>query len=153
HRSLTYLMLVTQGNAPRLPQIRTVAVGNYAGGPAQFPANASTAPRPGPATARHLSGRPAAGTAGRASARQRVHAGERELHTVAVGSSGQPNSIARRGETAQPLCGGSASHGNAVAAADDQLYCSLAWMTCSMPRRCTTRITCTSLPRLVTVAS
>jgi 2-polyprenyl-3-methyl-5-hydroxy-6-metoxy-1,4-benzoquinol methylase len=34
-------------------------------------------------------------------------------------------------------------HGNAVAAADDHLYCSLAWMTCSMPQRCTTRIICT----------
>ena len=42
---------------------------------------------------------------------------------------------------------------NIVAASDDCPYCLLAWVSCSTPQRCTTRITCTSLPRLVTSAS
>ncbi len=44
-------------------------------------------------------------------------------------------------------------HRSAVAAHGDHLYCSLAWVTCSMPQRCMTRIICTSLPRLATAAS
>jgi SAM-dependent methyltransferase len=37
-------------------------------------------------------------------------------------------------------------HRIAVAADGDHLYCSLAWVTCSTPQRCTTRTICTSLP-------
>jgi hypothetical protein len=42
---------------------------------------------------------------------------------------------------------------NAVAAEDGPFYRSLAWATCSTLHRCTTRITCISLPRLVALAS
>src|SRR5450755_4950639 len=42
---------------------------------------------------------------------------------------------------------------NAVAADDDRLYSSLALATCSTLQRCTTRIICTFLPRLVASAS
>src|SRR5262249_46965778 len=43
--------------------------------------------------------------------------------------------------------------GDAVAVGADRLYCSLAWATCSMLPRCTTRIICTFSPRLMTAAS
>jgi hypothetical protein len=42
-----------------------------------------------------------------------------------------------------------ATAANAVAAHDERLYRALAWVTCSMLHRCTTRTICTFLPRLL----